>query len=316
MKSPVPELPGGRDDARSRAGRRKGKATPCGGTVTLYGGAAPRSSDDGRGPPPPTGASPAADLYGVPRTQKCHRPLMRQDGAVFEGVGVGRGSGRRGDRGAGRRRDRVPCRLPRCTAAVAALRTQPGRPGDAEDVASEAWLQIARDLPSFRGDGDVDPRLGGAHRPQPRARPHPRAQPPAGRRRRRRRLVQLPGRADTAGEALDAVDRPGAGRDRRAAARAGRGGAAAGGDGTGLHQRGTGARQARGFGADGHPPRAAAAGRGSWSQTPRGPPGPRRPGSDGPSGGDARTTGAATPGAGGPVPPETTWWTAAGAARM
>lgn len=26
--------------------------------------------------------------------------------------------------------------------------------GDAEDVASEAWLQIARDLPSFRGDAD------------------------------------------------------------------------------------------------------------------------------------------------------------------
>jgi RNA polymerase sigma-70 factor, ECF subfamily len=27
--------------------------------------------------------------------------------------------------------------------------------GDAEDVASETWLQIARDLPSFRGDGDA-----------------------------------------------------------------------------------------------------------------------------------------------------------------
>ena len=27
--------------------------------------------------------------------------------------------------------------------------------GDAEDVASEAWLQIARDLPGFRGDGDA-----------------------------------------------------------------------------------------------------------------------------------------------------------------
>ena len=26
--------------------------------------------------------------------------------------------------------------------------------GDAEDVASEAWLQIARDLPKFRGDAD------------------------------------------------------------------------------------------------------------------------------------------------------------------
>lgn len=27
--------------------------------------------------------------------------------------------------------------------------------GDAEDVASEAWLQIARDLPGFHGDGDA-----------------------------------------------------------------------------------------------------------------------------------------------------------------
>ncbi len=27
--------------------------------------------------------------------------------------------------------------------------------GDSEDVASETWLQIARDLPSFRGDGDA-----------------------------------------------------------------------------------------------------------------------------------------------------------------
>ncbi len=25
---------------------------------------------------------------------------------------------------------------------------------DAEDVASETWLQVARDLPGFRGDGD------------------------------------------------------------------------------------------------------------------------------------------------------------------
>lgn len=29
-----------------------------------------------------------------------------------------------------------------------------GRPEDAEDIASEAWLQIARDLRTFRGDGD------------------------------------------------------------------------------------------------------------------------------------------------------------------
>lgn len=26
--------------------------------------------------------------------------------------------------------------------------------GDADDVAAEAWLQVARDLPTFRGDGD------------------------------------------------------------------------------------------------------------------------------------------------------------------
>ncbi|PBC78990.1 RNA polymerase sigma-70 factor (ECF subfamily) [Streptomyces sp. TLI_235] len=29
-----------------------------------------------------------------------------------------------------------------------------GRPEDAEDIASETWLQIARDLPGFRGDSD------------------------------------------------------------------------------------------------------------------------------------------------------------------
>jgi RNA polymerase sigma-70 factor (ECF subfamily) len=29
-----------------------------------------------------------------------------------------------------------------------------GRPEDAEDVASETWLQVARDLGGFRGDGD------------------------------------------------------------------------------------------------------------------------------------------------------------------
>ena len=78
-------------------------------------------------------------------------------------------------------------------------------PVDAEDVASEAWLQIARDLPSFRGDGTAV-RGWAARIARNRALDHLRA--------RSRRpvagagvdeLVQLPDRADTAGEALDAV---------------------------------------------------------------------------------------------------------------
>ncbi|WP_372461700.1 RNA polymerase sigma factor [Actinacidiphila acidipaludis] len=78
-------------------------------------------------------------------------------------------------------------------------------PVDAEDVASEAWLQIARDLPSFRGDGNSI-RGWAARIARNRALDHIRA--------RSRRpiagagvdeLVQLPDRADTAGEALDAV---------------------------------------------------------------------------------------------------------------
>ncbi|MFJ2957282.1 RNA polymerase sigma factor [Streptomyces sp. NPDC087270] len=78
-------------------------------------------------------------------------------------------------------------------------------PGDAEDVASEAWLQIARDLPSFRGGGSGI-RGWAARIARNRALDHIRA--------RSRRpvagagvdeLVALPGRADTAGEALDAV---------------------------------------------------------------------------------------------------------------
>ncbi|MFI1097043.1 RNA polymerase sigma factor [Streptomyces sp. NPDC020917] len=78
-------------------------------------------------------------------------------------------------------------------------------PVDAEDVASEAWLQIARDLPSFRGDG-TSVRGWAARIARNRALDHIRA--------RSRRpiagggvdeLVQLPDRADTAGEALDAV---------------------------------------------------------------------------------------------------------------
>ncbi|WP_232792482.1 RNA polymerase sigma factor [Actinacidiphila yeochonensis] len=78
-------------------------------------------------------------------------------------------------------------------------------PGDAEDVASEAWLQIARDLPNFRGDGDAV-RGWAARIARNRALDHIRA--------RSRRplpgggvdeLLGLPDRADTADEALDAV---------------------------------------------------------------------------------------------------------------
>ncbi|WP_322987177.1 RNA polymerase sigma factor [Actinacidiphila guanduensis] len=78
-------------------------------------------------------------------------------------------------------------------------------PGDAEDVASESWLQIARDLPEFRGGGAAV-RGWAARIARNRALDHIRA--------RSRRpvsgagvdeLVQLPDRADTAGEALDAV---------------------------------------------------------------------------------------------------------------
>jgi RNA polymerase sigma-70 factor, ECF subfamily len=77
--------------------------------------------------------------------------------------------------------------------------------GDAEDVASEAWLQIARDLPNFRGGGGAI-RGWAARIARNRALDHIRA--------RSRRpvsgagvdeLVHLPDRADTAGEALDAV---------------------------------------------------------------------------------------------------------------
>ncbi|WP_405586610.1 RNA polymerase sigma factor [Streptomyces sp. NBC_01190] len=78
-------------------------------------------------------------------------------------------------------------------------------PVDAEDVASEAWLQIARDLPNFRGDG-ASVRGWAARIARNRALDHIRA--------RSRRpvsgagvdeLIQLPDRSDTAGEALDAV---------------------------------------------------------------------------------------------------------------
>lgn len=78
-------------------------------------------------------------------------------------------------------------------------------PADAEDVASEAWLQIARDLQGFRGDGDAV-RGWAARIARNRALDHLRA--------RSRRpvtgagvdvLLHMPARTDTAGEALDAV---------------------------------------------------------------------------------------------------------------
>ncbi|WP_234343493.1 RNA polymerase sigma factor [Streptomyces sp. NRRL F-5123] len=78
-------------------------------------------------------------------------------------------------------------------------------PGEAEDVASEAWLQIARDLPNYRG-GSGSIRGWAARIARNRALDHIRA--------RARRpvagggvddLVQMPDRSDTAGEALDAV---------------------------------------------------------------------------------------------------------------
>ncbi|WP_237404900.1 RNA polymerase sigma factor [Actinacidiphila reveromycinica] len=78
-------------------------------------------------------------------------------------------------------------------------------PGDAEDVASEAWLQIARDLPSFRGGG-TGIKGWAARIARNRALDHIRARsrrPVAGA--GVEELVALPGRADTAGEALESV---------------------------------------------------------------------------------------------------------------
>ncbi|MCM3920708.1 RNA polymerase sigma factor [Frankia sp. AiPs1] len=77
---------------------------------------------------------------------------------------------------------------------------------DAEDVASEAWLQIARDLPTFRGDADGF-RGWAATIARHRALDHLR------RRGRRQRedvpvelvTAQLAGPDDTAGEALEAM---------------------------------------------------------------------------------------------------------------
>lgn len=77
--------------------------------------------------------------------------------------------------------------------------------GDAEDVASEAWLQIARDLSSFHGDGDAL-RGWAARIARNRALDHLRA---VGRRPLTaagvEELLDRPGRSDTAEEAVAAV---------------------------------------------------------------------------------------------------------------
>ncbi|MGW0121817.1 RNA polymerase sigma factor [Streptomyces sp. NPDC003327] len=76
---------------------------------------------------------------------------------------------------------------------------------DAEDVASEAWLEIARDLGRFRGDG---PGFRGwtatiaRHRALDhlrRVRARPRRAP------LEREVLELPAAADTAGEALETL---------------------------------------------------------------------------------------------------------------
>ncbi|WP_414637407.1 sigma factor [Actinophytocola sp.] len=114
---------------------------------------------------------------------------------------------------------------------------------EAEDVAAEAWLQIARDLAAFRGDAD-----GFRGRATTIARP--RAMDPLRQRRRRpvavdaevEHLAELPGTADAArfGGRGD-VDRRGAGADRAPAAGSGRGRAAVGGRGLGCGHRRSGA---------------------------------------------------------------------------
>ncbi|MDF6021309.1 RNA polymerase sigma factor [Streptomyces sp. JH34] len=76
---------------------------------------------------------------------------------------------------------------------------------DAEDVASDAWLEIARDLRRFRGDG-AGFRGWTATIARHRALDHLRKQ----KRRPRTSLIEqdvldLPGRADTADEALESV---------------------------------------------------------------------------------------------------------------
>jgi RNA polymerase sigma-70 factor (ECF subfamily) len=129
--------------------------------------------------------------------------------------GVGRGSGVQGDDaqltaavGAAQTGDEDAFRIvyravhPRLLGYVRTLVAD----ADAEDVTSEAWLQIARDIPRFSGDADKF-RGWAARIARNRALDHLRM--------RGRRpavggdesdLALLPGGADTAGEALEALD--------------------------------------------------------------------------------------------------------------
>ncbi|MER6099879.1 RNA polymerase sigma factor [Streptomyces sp. NPDC001728] len=76
---------------------------------------------------------------------------------------------------------------------------------DAEDVASEAWLEIARDLGRFRGDGvgfrgwtaTIARHRALDHLRRARSRPRPALLVPD--------ELELPSPADTAGEALEAL---------------------------------------------------------------------------------------------------------------
>ena len=77
---------------------------------------------------------------------------------------------------------------------------------DAEDIASETWLNVARDLTTFHGDDDQLPWLGHHHRPQPRPRPQaPHQPPPHTIAVPVEELVGLAASDDTATSAIDAV---------------------------------------------------------------------------------------------------------------
>jgi len=79
---------------------------------------------------------------------------------------------------------------------------------DAEDIASETWLQVTRDLPGFAGHLRRVPRLGRHHRPPPRPGPPPQEHPPprpARPRRRPRRLARHRRRRRHRQTALDTV---------------------------------------------------------------------------------------------------------------
>lgn len=161
------------------------------------------------------------------------------------------------------------------------IRTLVGEP-DAEDVASEAWLQIARDLDRFSGDAD---RFRGwaARIARNRSLDHLRM-------RSRRPAIggdetELTARAaesDTAGDAIEALD-----TDRtmsliaQAAAGPGRGRRAPGGRRARREERGADPGQAARRRPHRRPPRAQATGRTPRRGTSRGEPGRRRVPADG-----------------------------------